>query len=333
MTDNKETKQAPAVEAGALTITEEPRDGNWYEFNVNGHHGVIRVVARMDGEDDDLPLGNQIRAFLLSGSALIDERDAAVMRTHMQAFCIQQCAAHIGPDTATTLYGLPKAVKRIVQERDEARAALARASEAVAGEPVAYTTPLRLKQIAEGNRPVDTMWHASMRDEGDIPLYAAPQPAQAEVPAGYKLVPTEPTPLMSAAGFSVSQAEHDPAQVYRAMIAAAPQPASEQQVHADVPECNGSHDQGTIDAGIEKECTACTGEASSGDKAVYQAIADNYAKDLKAEQQAARWLEDRIRTALPSIRAKTGNLLFDAGTHDACEKIEALLAAKGDGHE
>ena len=40
-------------------------------------------------------------------------------------------------------------------------------------------------------------------------------------PDGYVLAPVEPTPAMSAAGFIVSEAEHDPAGVYRAMIAAA----------------------------------------------------------------------------------------------------------------
>jgi hypothetical protein len=44
-----------------------------------------------------------------------------------------------------------------------------------AAEPVAYTTAERLKKIAERNRHVDTMWPASMRNEGDIPLYTAPQ--------------------------------------------------------------------------------------------------------------------------------------------------------------
>jgi hypothetical protein len=38
----------------------------------------------------------------------------------------------------------------------------------------------------------------------------------------WKLVPAHPTPLMCAAGFCVNEAEHDPAGVYLAMIAAAP---------------------------------------------------------------------------------------------------------------
>lgn len=45
-------------------------------------------------------------------------------------------------------------------------------------EPVAWTSPDRLKRIAERNRHVDTIWPASMRDEGDVPLYTAPQPTQ-----------------------------------------------------------------------------------------------------------------------------------------------------------
>lgn len=34
---------------------------------------------------------------------------------------------------------------------------------------------------------------------------------------------------------------------------------AEQPVEQDVPECNGSHDYSVIEAGIEKECTTCTG--------------------------------------------------------------------------
>lgn len=55
----------------------------------------------------------------------------------------------------------------------------------------------------------------------------AASPARQEDPAGqagYVLVPVEPTPEMSAAGFAVSEAEHDPAGVYRAMLAASPKP-------------------------------------------------------------------------------------------------------------
>lgn len=53
---------------------------------------------------------------------------------------------------------------------------------------------------------------------------------------------------------------------------------------------------------------------------------------VRAIEQASRraaldecW--DAISARLPSIRAKTGNALFDAGTHDACQKVEAILTA------
>lgn len=39
----------------------------------------------------------------------------------------------------------------------------------------------------------------------------------------YKLVPIEPTPAMCVTGFLVSEAEHDPAGVYKAMLDAAPE--------------------------------------------------------------------------------------------------------------
>jgi hypothetical protein len=76
-------------------------------------------------------------------------------------------------------------------------------------------------------------------------VYSAPQPATA--PAGWKLVPTEPTPLMSSAGFAVSEAEHDPAQVYRAMIEAAPQPTAPSTA-AHAPGCGDGEDCNACDA-------------------------------------------------------------------------------------
>ena len=39
----------------------------------------------------------------------------------------------------------------------------------------------------------------------------------------YKLAPVEPTPAMCVTGFLVSEAEHDPAGVYKAMLDAAPE--------------------------------------------------------------------------------------------------------------
>ena len=53
-----------------------------------------------------------------------------------------------------------------------------------------------------------------------LPVSTPPAPV---VPHGWRLVPVEPTPAMCAGGFRVSEAEHDPAGVYRAMLAAAPE--------------------------------------------------------------------------------------------------------------
>ena len=57
---------AQHTDAEGLTIVEDERDGNWYEFSVNGHFGLIRVVARMEDDEVDLELGKKVRAFLLA---------------------------------------------------------------------------------------------------------------------------------------------------------------------------------------------------------------------------------------------------------------------------
>lgn len=55
-------------------------------------------------------------------------------------------------------------------------------------------------------------------------LQAPAQPAQVH---GWQMVPVKPTEAMCAAGFCVSEAEHDPAGVYKAMLYAAPQPSDD----------------------------------------------------------------------------------------------------------
>lgn len=47
--------------------------------------------------------------------ALERERNCAIA-THRKAYCIQQCASIIGPDTSATIDGLPKAVKRVTEK-------------------------------------------------------------------------------------------------------------------------------------------------------------------------------------------------------------------------
>ncbi|WP_334033939.1 hypothetical protein [Burkholderia cepacia] len=65
--------------ADALTIIEDARDGNWYEFAVNGHHGLIRVVARMEDDDLDYPLGKKVRDFLLAASPVEQPATAPIV--------------------------------------------------------------------------------------------------------------------------------------------------------------------------------------------------------------------------------------------------------------
>jgi len=55
-----------------------------------------------------------IAALQQKNKELEEERDSAVLATHRQAFCIQQCVAHIGPETSATIDGLPKAVQALV---------------------------------------------------------------------------------------------------------------------------------------------------------------------------------------------------------------------------
>lgn len=89
----------------------------------------------------------------------------------------------------------------------------------------------------------DGIWFEQWTDKLGVPLYTNPQPAHTEqvIPEGWKLVPIEPTPAMCEAGytardkwnsmqcdnqkelhFSFSQPR------YKAMLAAAPKPESEQ---------------------------------------------------------------------------------------------------------
>jgi hypothetical protein len=45
---------------------------------------------------------------------LREELEKACLSTHAQAYCINQCAAHIGPETSATIKGLPESVKHLV---------------------------------------------------------------------------------------------------------------------------------------------------------------------------------------------------------------------------
>jgi hypothetical protein len=116
MSDHNETKQAPAVEAVARD--ERAEFEAWWASQATSSFDYTSALA-----------GFKAALAKIEIDKLIAERDAAIMSTHRQALCIHQCAAHIGPETPATIDGLPLAVRRVVLERDEARVALASASD------------------------------------------------------------------------------------------------------------------------------------------------------------------------------------------------------------
>jgi len=61
--------QAHAAQpAPSLDIRKGARNGNWQEFDVNGHSGMVLVVARMEDDEVDYPLGQQVEQLLLTAS-------------------------------------------------------------------------------------------------------------------------------------------------------------------------------------------------------------------------------------------------------------------------
>jgi hypothetical protein len=97
----------------------------------------------------------------------------------------------------------------------------------------------RSVNAVRGDPPPLTLWSwhdlperiqaamAALQGATELAAAATREPPAPAVPEGWKLVPIEPTPNMAAAGFAVSEAEHDPAGVYRAMLVAAPHPSAQ----------------------------------------------------------------------------------------------------------
>jgi hypothetical protein len=82
--------------------------GSYMKVRAEFAREVIRIANTIRASSPTIPPDER--------TALIAERDAAIMSTHRQALCIQQCAAHIGRETPATIDGLPLAVKRVVEE-------------------------------------------------------------------------------------------------------------------------------------------------------------------------------------------------------------------------
>ena len=70
------TTAQPVQPLPVITVTKGERDGNWQEFDVNGHPGLIRVVARMEDDNTDLPLGKLVEQFLLTANFAQTEQTA-----------------------------------------------------------------------------------------------------------------------------------------------------------------------------------------------------------------------------------------------------------------
>ena len=79
----------------------------------------------------------------------------------------------------------------------------------------------------------------------------------------HKIVPVDPTPEMSAAGFCVNEAEHDPSGVYRAMLAAVPDDLPGVVVHSGEPV---AWLRDTVDGSFfATTCPACEGYKGKND--------------------------------------------------------------------
>ncbi|WP_308836057.1 hypothetical protein [Paraburkholderia sp. SARCC-3016] len=122
----------PAIDSHDLSTSEGGR-GYIAEFFSKRlrRHDFARYIAEKLAADFACALADYLSEDDAARAEMIAERDAAVMSAHRQALCIQQCAAHIGPDTSATIDGLPLAVKRVMRERDEANAVMTDAHAAI----------------------------------------------------------------------------------------------------------------------------------------------------------------------------------------------------------
>jgi hypothetical protein len=144
----------------------------------------------------------------------------------------------------------------------------------------------------------------------------------AEVPAGYKLVPAEPTVEMlnAALPHDVTFGHGFKRRIYQEMIAAAPQPASEQQPIPQVFTDTGDAVRGTFGKTV-------FAEMSNSDD-LWSVWLDGWLR--ASEQHAASGLSDDVRSRL-EFYAACYCKSTSATDREAGKAMYALLAAKGDG--
>ena len=81
---------------------------------------VVEHYVRQRG--DAVELAESVERELAAATEQLHE---ACTSTHRQAFCMHQCAAHLGSDTAATIEGLPIAVEHVVKDRNALRTRVA----------------------------------------------------------------------------------------------------------------------------------------------------------------------------------------------------------------
>jgi hypothetical protein len=153
---------------------------------------------------------------------------APAQRLRLDAAYLVKCAQHGGE------MNQERVVRIITDKCDE----IVDAARALAGKPDA-------RRVAIANLPVYVVERGSERFmcvDRDAAMLAAAQ----QVPAGWKLVPVEPTPEMLAA-VGCGQWSGGPGADYRNMLAAAPEapearkPLTEEQIHGLSSDCYDGH--------------------------------------------------------------------------------------------
>ena len=103
------------------------------------------------------------------------------------------------------------------------------------------------------------------------------------------------------------------------VIARAKAATPHSEVEQDVPECNGSHDYSTIEAGIEKECTVCTGEDAQTDSTplvrFVTYLSENCIGQVVTEDALEEWALDVLESTPREVTSRSGPRWLVASAH------------------
>jgi len=214
MSDNKETKQAPAADARARDDARRMRTlcrlldamddlGNGFPGEVHAAFQEGAKVVRATLDRFAMPEDDEARAALASASEPTHTDDIAVdsfaraMKAKMAQARAKGRSGWEGVDPADLSRmlrehiekGDPRDVANLCMMLWHHSARIARASEAAGGEPVAW-----MVLAANTRKPCEVTLYKSeteaLRQDCVVPLYAAPQPASGQK-ANHVLVPRE----------------------------------------------------------------------------------------------------------------------------------------------